>query len=169
MKKIPALFIGGLVLCAGFCRAQENMNAPAATAEELFRAVKKARKDPAGALEQARMLIEQGAPVNVFDRYGVSPLGYAADIGDLELTKLLWAKGASHDCGTERPLIIAAGRGRLDIVKFYIEQGVPADTRSAQGKTALQAAVRSNRTDVVEYLESVNAHSVEGFHQGAGS
>ena len=124
---------------------------------ELIRAVKSSRKDPALALEKVKLLVAQGADVNHVDRYGVTPLGYAADVGDLEMTKFLLSKGARHDAGKERPLIVAAGRGRLEIVKFYIEQGVPIDTVSAQGKTSLEVARFWNQTAVIEYLGSRSA------------
>ncbi|MDD5348002.1 MAG: ankyrin repeat domain-containing protein, partial [Candidatus Omnitrophica bacterium] len=106
---------------------------------------------------KVKTLVEQGADVNYADRYGLTPLGYAADVGDLEMTRFLWSKGARHDAGKERPLLVAAGRGRLEIVKFYIEQGVPIDTVSAQGSTALKVAARWDQAAVVEYLKSKGA------------
>jgi len=156
MKAIFLTFFCVLTFACGGL-AQEPGSSVAQQPDDLFRAVKRSRQDPALAMERVKALVSQGADVNIFDRYGVSPLAYAADIGDLEMTKFLWRKGAKHDCGTERPLIVAAGRGRLEIVKFYIEQGVPADTVSAKGLTALDAAKSANQDEVVKYLSTSSA------------
>ena len=139
------------------CLAQEKAAVLPPEPGELIRAVKSSRNDSGLALENVRALIEQGADVNYVDRYGVTPLAYAADVGDLEMTEYLLSKGARHDAGTERPLIIAAGMGRLNIVEFYLENGIPIDTVSAKGETALQVALRWDQPGVVAYLRSKGA------------
>lgn len=42
----------------------------------------------------ARQLVEQGAPLDDFDTAGITPLGRAAALGDVELVRFLAAKGA---------------------------------------------------------------------------
>ena len=151
--KIPAVVVACALVGAGIALAQEQPRPAKPDPAELIRAVKSSRNDPTLALKKVKQLVKDGADVNHVDRYGVTPLGYAADVGDLKMTRFLWSKGASHDIGKERPLIIAAGRGRLDVVKFYINTGVPANTLSAQGNTALQVAQRWNQAEVIQYLE----------------
>ena len=66
--------------------------------------------------------------------------------------------------GDETPLINAARRGQLDVVKYLVERGadvslaVPASSfPQAEIRSPLSEARKYRRTAVVEYLQSLGA------------
>ncbi|KAL3081258.1 hypothetical protein niasHS_012362 [Heterodera schachtii] len=88
----------------------------------------------------------------------ISPLHFAAQMGNLELCKLLVAKGAkvnqrSKDKRGIVPLHIACARGHLTIVKFFLERGgADIEVADSDGDTALIYALLENKLDIVHYL-----------------
>ncbi|KAL3104859.1 hypothetical protein niasHT_020425 [Heterodera trifolii] len=88
----------------------------------------------------------------------ISPLHFAAQMGNLELCKLLVAKGAkvnqrSKDKRGVVPLHIACARGHLPIVKFFLDRGgADIEVADSDGDTALIYALLENKLDVGHYL-----------------
>lgn len=50
------------------------------------------------------------------------------------------------------PLYLAAGQGRLDVVRYLLDQGADVNTREMLGGTALTEAVYYGHTDIVKEL-----------------
>lgn len=75
-------------------------------------------------------LIDQGAPVNLRDSAGNSPLMLAAYHGHADLVRELAARGADVDLTNDRgqsPLAGVAFKGYLDVAKALIEAGADPD------------------------------------------
>jgi len=101
---------------------------------------------------------------------GTTPLVRAAKAGDVEVVRLLLAKGADAKLATKNeinPLMAAAGVGTkeedttgrhkteaqaIETVKLCIEAGVDINAADNRGETALHGAAREGYTEVVKFL-----------------
>jgi ankyrin repeat protein len=85
--------------------------------------------------------------MNIFD---------SAKDGNLERVMLLVQQGAEKDQqfgkDGKTALIIAAGKGHADVVRFLVEQGACIDKPNYYGCTPLMYATSANHIDVVRYL-----------------
>ncbi|QOJ78899.1 ankyrin repeat domain-containing protein [Infirmifilum lucidum] len=77
---------------------------------------------------KVKELLDRGADVNTRDKYGWTPLHYAADGGHLEVARLL------------------------------LDRGADVNTRDNDGRTPLDLARAMGHKEVVELLESVGEH-----------
>ena len=92
----------------------------------------------------------------------------AAADGNVRNMRLLRMAGVNIDsrgsCCT--PLFLAAGEGRLDAVRYLLDQGANVNARDERGRTALTEAAFYGNASVVKELilrgADVNAISVEG-------
>ena len=96
-----------------------------------------------GQTEAARLLIENGADVNMKDDNDGTPLHGAAIFGRAGVAKLLLENGAdingrSRDGGTA--LHAAAFLGRIETVKYLLEKGADANLQNNVGGTAMDGA-----------------------------
>ena len=99
---------------------------------------------------------------------GATPLLRAAQSGDVELMKLLLAKGADPKIATNynvTPLAAAAGIGwvegvtyewspasNVEAVKMLLDLGLDVNAADADGRTALHGAAHKGRNEVVQLL-----------------
>lgn len=79
-------------------------------------------------------------------------LSIAAYAGDLRTTRLLLALGLEQNRMAVPPLVIAASRGDLEMVRFLVEHGAQADISAKGDGTALGAALEHGHLDIVRYL-----------------
>ena len=100
--------------------------------------------------------LERGADLQAKDDLGRSVVLLAAHFaGDLDLVKLLHAKGAPvdvPDVNGRTALSFAAEDGRLDLVRWLVEQRAEIDRRDQAGRTALFHAALNARDDVITFL-----------------
>jgi ankyrin repeat protein len=101
-----------------------------------------------GLYEKARTLIDLGADFErpVLDSYqkvSGAALQHAARNGDRRLVSYLLIKGADVDstAGGFTPLFMAAKWGKMDIAEMLIQYGADVDLPSANGWTAMDAAI----------------------------
>lgn len=82
----------------------------------------------------------------------------------LETARALLHAGASIEGASDRshirPLWKAAKRGHLQMVKLLVGSGANVSATDNTGMSALDYAKRYSRTDVVEYLKSLNESGV---------
>lgn len=92
----------------------------------------------------------------------------AAADGDYRTVRKLRSSGAHINSRANccMPLFLAAGSGRLEVVRFLIDEGADVNAREQRGATALTEAVYYGHLSVVKELLSrgadVNAGSEEG-------
>ncbi|KAL3083736.1 hypothetical protein niasHS_008433 [Heterodera schachtii] len=109
-------------------------------------------------LENGQNPNEHGAFMRDEMEQTIAPLHFAAQKGNLELCKLLVAKGAKVSQRTKDKrgimcLHIACGNGHLPIVKFLLESvGVDIERTDSNGDTALMCALLENNLDIGHYL-----------------
>ncbi|MEV6399496.1 ankyrin repeat domain-containing protein [Streptomyces sp. NPDC051907] len=124
---------------------------PTAGVSELFAAVRSGDDDA------VVRLLRAGAPVDVADEEGQTPLYLAAVSDEAGLVRLLLAAGASPDRasgpdGGDLPLCGAAVGGHTDVVRALLAAGARADLAEAYGFTALRWAVKLGHAGTVEAL-----------------
>jgi ankyrin repeat protein len=108
----------------------------------------------AGDLVRVRAEIADGADVNEEDLLAGLPLMAAAQMGNIEIAKLLLANGASVDAKdlTGTALHAAALAGRLGAAELLIERGADVNAADDRGTTPLQRAAGYGHVDLVELL-----------------
>ena len=105
--------------------------------------------------EAVRVLLEQGADVNVAAADGTTALHWASYWDDLAGAVLLIREGAdpgsANDLGAT-PLWNAALNGSSEMVRSLLEAGADPDAALILGETVLMTAARSGNADVVGQL-----------------
>lgn len=92
-----------------------------------------------------RLLVEAGAPVDVADDYGSTPLFYAVggDHGNVGTARLLLELGADPNAvesDGRTPLMSAAGKGEAECVELLLRAGGDPARRDRDDRDALDAA-----------------------------
>ena len=125
-----------------------------------------------GSLEMVEHLINNGARVNVANRYGYTPLDEATTFGNTDIVALLEEAGATQGEGfsimtaptadakgfapparnLDAGLHVAAGSGETKKVVQLLERGADIEAKDNGGKTALMHAVLEDRTETVVLL-----------------
>jgi len=109
-----------------------------------------------------RALVDAGADVDVspITLPGATPLGVAAQLGDVDIVHLLLDADASVDAAGESgatPLMMAAQYDQADIAKLLLEAGADIDAQRADGQTALAMAVHHRYENMTQVLMSGGA------------
>ncbi len=109
-------------------------------------------------------LVEQGANVNLADRFGRTPLSIACSMGSMRVVKHLVEQGADINRENQHgqtPLLEACQCNHEDIVKYLVERGADVNVADEFGKTPLFWAHFLENEALVEWLvghgASVNA------------
>ncbi|XP_074649063.1 uncharacterized protein LOC141904378 [Tubulanus polymorphus] len=108
-----------------------------------------------GNLECGRLLLNEGADVNVRKANLMSPLHIAAVNGFSELVQLLldWkAEIDPRDCEQMTPLHKAAMYDRVDIIKILMDQGADINAKDINNLGPLHVACWKGQTEAVEFL-----------------
>ena len=92
-----------------------------------------------------KLLIDNGANINIKDSKSQTPLHHAVSQGSLEIVKLLIKSGADISSKTingQTPLHFAVSQGSLEIVKLLIESGANISLTNNYGQTPLHIAAK---------------------------
>jgi len=173
MKNAPRSFIAALALACACAHAQTP-------AEALFRSIEN------GDFEEFSRLVDAGIDLSANNKLGETPLYVAAEKGQLEIAKLLIAKGADAKALTpngestslmtalieagaeinlanrdgETPLHWAATTGTFLAVKALADAGADLNVQDVSaGNTPLHAAVSHDDIVLIHYLISKNART----------
>ena len=108
-------------------------------------------------LNVVKMLIAQGAQINVKDKNGRTPLYGAVVKSSLEIVKFLVQSGAdvnTKDASGYSPLTWAAASSRADykIIGFLIQAGANVNFRGWRGRTPLHWAAENGNPEIVRLL-----------------
>ena len=109
-----------------------------------------------GNIDQVRLIIIGGIKFTESN----SPLGLAAELGHLEIVRLLTDSGCKVEWGGHveaSPLYLAAYEGHLEIVEFLIERKAKLDYKDDEGCTPLISAAAMGHFDVVKSLVNAGA------------
>jgi hypothetical protein len=111
-------------------------------------------------LPRVLQLIQLGAPLDLGDTHGYSPLDWACDMGHEHVAKALLdgkyeGRGATVDSQSKygwTPLMSASMRGREATVRLLLSRGAKVELQDYDGYTALHKAVNSDQAGVVALL-----------------
>ena len=106
-------------------------------------------------VEVVKILLSNGAQIDVKDRYGYTPLMNAVEMENRAIVELLIEKGASRLATTvdQKTLLhLAAGVGDPVLVKRFISEGLTVDVQDRNGWTPLHEAAFFGSEDVAEVL-----------------
>jgi ankyrin repeat protein len=107
-----------------------------------------------GHLSLVKKLVERDADVN---KTGWTALHYAASGGHLQVIDFLLENSAYIDAESPNgttPLMMAAMYGSPESVKLLIQAGADLNVKNMQGMTALDFAVRADRQNSKELIET---------------
>eukprot|EP00438_Fugacium_kawagutii_P029372 Skav202090 [mRNA] locus=scaffold513:183893:184531:+ [translate_table: standard] len=102
-------------------------------------------------LAMCQVLLEARASVHEVDRWGWSPLHWAAETDDVDMVRILIQNRADanlcqREGGYKSPLCVAATEGQLDNVRFLLEEcNVNVNHADADGRTSLMRAILGSR------------------------
>lgn len=85
----------------------------------------------------------------------MTPLLWAADMGNLEVIKFLLHSHVNINCVDNNgltPLLWAADRGHVECVRELVHAGIKVDIADLNSYTALHRAANAGRADIVEAL-----------------
>ena len=123
----------------------------------------------------ARFLLGNGARFDVTDINGCNAIQLAAKYGHLNMFKNLCGNNPlsmNHvsDAGIihmKRAIHYAARNGHIDIVKYIVNNGVPANINDNFGKNPLHYACKNGNISIVEFLighgSNINAPDLKGM------
>ena len=111
-------------------------------------------------IEMVKLLLENGANINVKDDSDHSPLHLAIHGGHGELAKLLIESGAyihSKNYNGNLPVQVAAFAGLPDVIKVLVEAGSPVNAQDQVGDTPLHDAALQGHVETTQVLLGAGA------------
>ncbi|QPJ61097.1 MAG: hypothetical protein G3M70_04015 [Candidatus Nitronauta litoralis] len=120
-----------------------------------------------GDLDEAKMLISNGADINAIALHMYSPLHYAVMEGNFEMLKYLISKGAlvntrKHKTKTPiTPLHMLCGKFKSEnirIAEYLIKSGAEINAKNPEGSTPLLTAIYSCQLEVLQVLMNHGAN-----------
>lgn len=111
-------------------------------------------------IEIVKILLAQGADVNVKANNGVTALMRASWKGHGEIVKILLAKGADVNVKSNSgatALMMASRKGHCEVVKTLIAQGVDVNAKDNDGYTALKMLSWKGDSEIAQLLKESGA------------
>jgi ankyrin repeat protein len=115
------------------------------------------------------LLLKRGACVNARDSYGITPLGMASSVGNVEVASILVDHGANIDvCDLEgcTPLMAAILEQEEEMVDLLLKRGADIQRKDVQGFSALDKAHQSEHGRIMHRLILGGAFSDRGNGKG---
>lgn len=99
--------------------------------------------------------LNEGVPIDLRARDGLTPLHWALASDDPAIMALLLDRGSPVDVLSDQgatPLMNAVQSSGIEMVRFLIDRGANLNARDRRGFTALHRAAETGRLDVVQLL-----------------
>ena len=110
-------------------------------------------------INEIKNAIENGADVNYTTGHGYTPLYESVGTGNKEIVSILIKAGAKIDVDGDEyngpPLVYAASRGDVDVMKLLIEKGGDINIQHKKDRsfdTPLHAASKNEKDKAIEFL-----------------
>ncbi|KAH8299893.1 hypothetical protein KR044_007291, partial [Drosophila immigrans] len=135
-------------------RYKANVNKQVDSIMPLMLACDCLSRDAVVAEQLVRLLLSQGAVVNVSDKFGMTPFMFACRNGFTNVVRLL-IKDVSFDAVDNQgctPIFFAVEHNHAEIVKLLVEAGVNATIANNKGYTPQQVAEFHGFYDLLELL-----------------
>ncbi|PON27670.1 hypothetical protein TGAM01_v203437 [Trichoderma gamsii] len=103
----------------------------------------------------AKLMLDNGAYIEVKDNSGRTPLLIAAERGHEAIANLLLDKGAeieARDSRGQTPLSYAAERGHTAIFKLLLDKGAEMEANDENGRTPLSFAIKNRHEAIIKLL-----------------
>jgi len=110
-----------------------------------------------GSLVIVKMLLENGADIEVQDHTGLTPLASALLARNTLVAAYLVKQGAQIDPNALLQLTVREGQADRDVVEFLVRHGAMLDSPDAQGNTPLQLAILGGHRVIAKYLVQAGA------------
>lgn len=112
-----------------------------------------------GRVSEVKQLLQSGAPVDATDVNGWTALLYALQDGHDEIARLLIDAGANvnQDTLLGTPLMVAAYRGRAEMIELLVFRGAKVNFADEEGHRALSSAAVAGRTNILGQLLTLGA------------
>jgi ankyrin repeat protein len=106
---------------------------------------------------------------NLKDGKGFTPLFYAISIQNFDIVKLFIDRGIDVNVQAfdRTPLMQAVKIGNKDIIKLLLDAKADLKFVSADGGTALSIAIKDGNVDIVDFLNTYQPQSSEGYFRSA--
>lgn len=120
--------------------------------------------------EIAKILLDNGVPIDGLGNHGRSAFFLAIQLQNMELMSVLVEKGANVNLKTEDgkeifPLYQAIFSNNVELIDFIISSGAEVNAKTAQGFTALHLACNRNQEKIISLLLKKGAYiSAESNH-----
>ncbi len=112
-----------------------------------------------GHLDVVKLLIENGADVNLKGEAWYGPLHAAAAKGHIEVVKILLENGADVNIFHQnKPLHDAAMNGHIEVAEILLAHGADINVKGTDEAAPLHTAVSNNRLAMVKWLLSKGAN-----------
>ena len=122
-----------------------------------------------GKLYAVKWFLEKGATVACENDVGWNTLHYAAQGGDTDIISLIHTHLPNIESKTGNgytPLMVAASRGELLAVKWFLEKGATVACKDSIGWSMLHHAARGGDTDIISlihtHLPNIDSKTREG-------
>ena len=120
-------------------------------------------------LHAVKWFLEKGATVTREDNSGANALHFAAEGGDTDIIDLIHTHLLNIESKTNEgrtPLMVAARRGKLQAVKWFLEKGATVNCDDNRGWNTLHFAAEGGDTDIIDiihtHLPNVDSKTNEG-------
>lgn len=120
-------------------------------------------------LPTIKILLDNGADINLKNLRGLSPLHAASQKGDLSIIQLLLdyhSNPLQKDFENKTCLHWSAIGGHIDCIDFFVRNNVLINLRDNYGYTALHYAVKHNHYYCIKYLLNCGADPLLADNQG---
>jgi ankyrin repeat protein len=112
-----------------------------------------------GHLDVVKLLIENGADVNLKGEAWYGPLHAAAANGHIEVVKILLENGADVSIFHQnKPLHNAAMNGHIEVAEILLDNGADVNAKGTDEAAPLHTAVSNNQLLMVKWLLSKGAN-----------